>query len=235
MSGDAKDLDAPDEALALIAEGIDKAHGELKDLGAIGQATAGRGFSELALTGLELGHQGLTAQFDAFCERWEWGVRALMWRGNNFASGVGLSAGAFHEQEQYVKGTFKIAVNAVNGNPHLSEEEVQGKSWDEIRSQSATDGADYSAESFAEAHGEVKQNWGDTMYVAERAALKDLQETGIVDPELNDPGEQKLRDTFSPSEAAVQQADERYGPSGGSDSGPDSGSDSGSEHGAAGR
>ncbi|MFC9427809.1 hypothetical protein [Streptomyces sp. NPDC056987] len=213
--GDAGDLDAPDEALALIAQGIDKAHGELKDLGAIGEATAGRGFSELALTGLELGHEGLAAQFDAFCQRWEWGVRALMWRGNTFASGVGLSAGAFHEQEQYVKGTFKIAVNAVNGNPHLSEEEVQGKSWDEIRSQSATDGADYSAESFEQAHGETKQTWGDTMYVAERGALKDLQEKGIVSPELSGPGDDKLRDTFSPSEGAVQQADERYGPIGG--------------------
>ncbi|MEV7870222.1 hypothetical protein AB0P17_29945 [Streptomyces sp. NPDC088124] len=219
--GDAPDLDAPDEALALIAQGIDKAHGELKDLGAIGEATAGRGFAELALTGLELGHEGLAAQFDTFCERWEWGVRALMWRGNNFASGVGLSAGAFHEQEQYVKGTFKIAVNAVNGNPHLSEEEVQGKSWDEIRSQSAYDGADYSAESFEQAHGEVKQTWGDTLYVAERGALKDLQEKGLVSPELNEPMEERFRDTFSPSEAALQQAEERYGPNSGSADGGD--------------
>ncbi|MFJ7998106.1 hypothetical protein ACIQ7D_13305 [Streptomyces sp. NPDC096310] len=222
MSGDVPDLDAPDEALALIAQGIDKAHGELKDLGAIGRATAGRGFSELALTGLELGHAGLAAQFDTFCERWEWGVRALMRRGNNFASGVGLSAGAFHEQEQYIKGTFKIAVNSVNGNPHLGEEEVEGKSWDEIRSQTTTDGADYSTESLVEAHGEVKQNWGDTMYVAERKALKDLQEAGVVSPELGEAGERKLHDTFGPSEAAVQQADERYGTGGAPDAGADS-------------
>ncbi|MFE3597817.1 hypothetical protein [Streptomyces sp. NPDC059142] len=217
MSGDVPDLDAPDEALALIAQGIDKAHGELKDLGAIGRATAGRGFAELSLTGLELGHAGLAAQFDTFCERWEWGVRALMQRGNNFALGVGLSAGAFHEQEQYIKGTFKIAVNSVNGNPHLGEEEIESKSWDEIRSQSTTDGADYSAESFAEAHDDVKQNWGDTMYVAERKALKDLQETGIVSPELGEAGEERFREVFSPSEGAVQQADERYGPDDGAD------------------
>jgi hypothetical protein len=37
----------------------------------IGTASAGRGFSDLALSGLELGHGGLTSALDSFCERWE--------------------------------------------------------------------------------------------------------------------------------------------------------------------
>ena len=53
MSGESPDLHVPPEALAEIAKGIDLAHAELKDLGFIGQATTGRGFSELALSGLE--------------------------------------------------------------------------------------------------------------------------------------------------------------------------------------
>ncbi|MER5738235.1 hypothetical protein ABT117_21490, partial [Streptomyces sp. NPDC002262] len=82
MSGNEPDLVAPPEALAAIAKGIDLAHAELKELGMIGSATMGRGFSDLALTGLELGHPGLASVLETFCERWEWGVRGLTLRGN---------------------------------------------------------------------------------------------------------------------------------------------------------
>lgn len=49
MSGEQPDLAVPPEALAVIAAGIDMAHAELKELGMIGEATTGRGFSDLAL------------------------------------------------------------------------------------------------------------------------------------------------------------------------------------------
>ncbi|GAA1332108.1 hypothetical protein GCM10009647_072570 [Streptomyces sanglieri] len=113
MSGDGSDLHVPPDALAAIAKGIDLAHAELKDLGMVGEASAGRGFSDLGLSGLELGHGGLAAEFETFCGRWEWGVRALTQKGNNFAVGVGLSAGSFAEHEQYVKDSFKIGVNSL--------------------------------------------------------------------------------------------------------------------------
>ena len=144
MSGEGSDLNVPPAALADIAKGINLAHAELKDLGMIGEASVGRGFSDLALSGMELGHTGLTDQFQTFCDRWEWGVRALTLRGNGFAQGVGLSAGSFAEQEQYVKDSIKIGVNSLNGNPHLTEEEVKGMSWDKISTQSAFDGATWS-------------------------------------------------------------------------------------------
>lgn len=108
------DLEAPKQALVDITNGINLAHAELKDLGMIGEASAGRGFSDLALSGMELGHGGLTAEFQTFCDRWEWGVRALTLRGNAFAQGVGLSAGSYAEREQYVKDAVKIRVNSLN-------------------------------------------------------------------------------------------------------------------------
>ncbi|MFJ8668035.1 hypothetical protein [Streptomyces sp. NPDC093600] len=162
MSGNDPDLAAPEGALELIAQGIDKAHGELKDL-TVGQAAiTGRGFSELALSGVQLGHQGLAEQFETFCSRWGWGVRDLMRRANQLTAGLGVSAGAFHEQERYVKDTFKIVVNAGNGNPHLSEDEVTRKSWDEINRQSVYDGADWSGDSFVRAHEDVERIGRDT-------------------------------------------------------------------------
>ncbi|RST11819.1 hypothetical protein E2C00_13145 [Streptomyces sp. WAC05374] len=207
MSGTDPDLAASQAGLRLIALGIDKAHEELKDLGMIGEATAGRGFSELSLTGLELGHAGLAAGFKTFCERWEWGVRGLMQRGNGFASAVGLSAGAFHEQEQYVKDTIKIAVNAVNGNPHLTEDEVKAKDWDEIRSQRTGDNADYSAESMAAAQRNVEQTWKDTGYDVEDAALDSLESSGALDPALREAVDQRMRETFDPTQEAVDRAE----------------------------
>ncbi|MFB6873520.1 hypothetical protein [Streptomyces sp. NPDC056323] len=162
MSGDGSDLRVPPEALAAIAKGIDLAHAELKDLGMVGEASAGRGFSDLGLSGLELGHGGLAAAFETFCDRWEWGVRALTQKGNKFAVGVGLSAGSFAEHEQYVKDSFKIGVNSLNGNPHLSEDEVKEMSWDTVRSQTMYDNPDFSTESALRANEEVDQLWRDT-------------------------------------------------------------------------
>ncbi|MEO3974225.1 hypothetical protein [Streptomyces sp. CAU 1734] len=205
MSKDA-DLVAPPAALAQIAQGIDLAHAELKDLGMIGEATAGRGFSDLALSGLELGHDGLTEQFRTFCERWEWGVRSLAMRGNAFAQGVGLSAGAYAEQERYVKDTLKIAVNSVNGNPHLSEDEVKQKKWDDIIRQSPTDNPDWSGESFSRAHDEVGQTWKDTGYDVQDALLDSMVSNGSVDPETARLMDGELREFYDPSDGAVERA-----------------------------
>ncbi|MFF5975123.1 hypothetical protein ACFY7C_26815 [Streptomyces sp. NPDC012769] len=171
MSGNDPDLQASDDALAKIAKGIDKAHAELKDLSTGQSAVTGRGFSKLSLTGVQLGHQGLAEQLQTFCERWGWGVRDLMQKANAFTAALGLSAGAFGEQERYVKDTFKIVMNAGNGNPHLSEDEVKGKSWDELERQSPFDGADWSPESFSQAQGEVEQTWRDTAYDVRDGAL----------------------------------------------------------------
>ncbi|WP_329022180.1 hypothetical protein [Streptomyces sp. NBC_00690] len=211
MSETDPDLAVPPGALELIASGIDKAYGELKDLGLVGDATSHRGFADLALSGLELGHRGLSEEFKTFCRRWEWGVRGLMQRGNGFARELGLSAGASYEQEQYRKDSFKIGLNSLNGNPHLSEDEVTKKSWDEIRNQAAWDNPDYSAESFSKAHGEVKQTWQDTTYDVNDALMDSLTDSGVIDPRFRGALEAQAQETYDPSEEAVQRAREGDG------------------------
>lgn len=214
MSGSEPELVVPPAALAEIAKGIDLAHSELKDLGMIGEASVGRGFSDLALSGLELGHGGLASEFETFCNRWEWGVRALTLRGNGFAQGIGLSAGSFAEQEQYVKDSFKIGVNSLNGNPHLSEDEVRQMSWGTIRDQQAWDNADWSSESFTEAHGEVKQTWKNTTYDVEDAVLDSMERSGALDPRLRDGMDEELKDMLDPDQATIDQAEQpRWGES----------------------
>ena len=212
MNGDGADLQVPPAALVQIAKGIDLAHTELKDLGFVGQASTGRGFSDLALSGLELGHGGLASEFETFCNRWEWGVRALTQRGNGFALGVGLSAGSFAEQEQYIKDSFKVGVNAVNGNPHASEDEVKAMSWDAVSRQSAYDNPDWSWDSMAKANDEVGQIWRDTAYDGEDALLDSAEISGVMGPGRREEIEESLREKLDPSPGILQQAEQpRWG------------------------
>ncbi|WP_335938102.1 hypothetical protein [Streptomyces sp. PTD5-9] len=212
MSGEGPDLQVPPEALAAIVKGIDLAHGELKNLGLIGEASMGRGLSDLALSGLELGHGGLTSEFETFCNRWEWGVRALTQKGNNFALGVGLSAGSFAEQEQYVKNSFKIGVNSLNGNPHLSEDEVKTTSWDVISRQSAYDEPDFSAASMLRANEEVEQTWKDTSYDVVDSGLDAMERSGLVDPTVRAAADERLKEQLDPSQETIRQAkQQRWG------------------------
>ena len=159
MSGTGgKDIKA--QGLDEIAQGITLTLTELKELGVDSLAGVGRGFSNLELSGMQLGHEDLTSKFKSFCERWEWGVRALVAEGNAFAEDVGLSAGTLYETDQYVSGTLKIAVNSQWGNPYASEDDVQKQSWHELANNAADGYArpDYSQKSFNEAWQHMKRD-----------------------------------------------------------------------------
>lgn len=81
MSGDGSDLDVSKQALALIAQGITASLAELKELGSVGTASMGGGFTELALSGMETGHESLASTLGTFCERWGWGCARWCSRG----------------------------------------------------------------------------------------------------------------------------------------------------------
>ncbi|MFF6993821.1 hypothetical protein ACFY93_02475 [Streptomyces sp. NPDC008313] len=200
--------------LSLIAKGLTDALDELNELGMVGVAGAGRGFGDIALSGLDLGHEGLLDEFTSFCERWEWGVRSLVNEGNAFAVKTGLSAGTYYETEQYVEGSFKVVENSLIGNPYASEDEVVRQGWGEIATSGAFGGADYSKESFDRAGENIGQGWKDagrdvmTSHTLGPAGLnpENLHDTfGVSDAEYG----QMLDDTFGPSPEARAQAAQR--------------------------
>ncbi|MFG2622916.1 hypothetical protein ACGFXC_35425 [Streptomyces sp. NPDC048507] len=166
MSGEQPDLDVSKAALAQIARGITDCLKELKELGPIGTASMGDGFTELKLSGLQSGHAGLTSQLDAFCERWSWGVRTLVQQANVSAAHVGLSAGMVHEQDQYVQGGFKVLANAVaGGSPYASEQEVADKDWGDVLSANPYTNLrdpDYGPGSLAESKENSDRAWKQT-------------------------------------------------------------------------
>ncbi|MER5445598.1 hypothetical protein ABT065_08150 [Streptomyces sp. NPDC002764] len=165
------------EALRRITKGIDQAMDELKTQGFDVEANLGRGFGDLELSGLEVGDGSLRQVFADFCERWGWGLRSLMQDANEFAEGLGLSAGLYHDQEQYVSGTLKNVWTAAAGNPNLTAEQAEQRSWSETfedNSYSQTANADYSPGSFVEGDREVAAAWAQT--------AKDL-DTSTVTPD----------------------------------------------------
>ncbi|NBM20175.1 hypothetical protein [Streptomyces sp. GC420] len=150
------------ESVARITWGLRAVVDELRDVGTGSGAVLGKGFSELAMSGMEAGHHGLAADFEDYCERWEWGVRALVQDANTIAAKLGLAAGIVWEEDQYVQGTLKIGVNALaGGNPHASEEDIVKQDWGDVFTPDYLN-PDYSPESFRRAADESAQTWKDT-------------------------------------------------------------------------
>ncbi|MFJ6757484.1 hypothetical protein ACIQNK_20955 [Streptomyces sp. NPDC091273] len=175
MSANGGDLDVSKQALGQIAKGITDSLAELKELGSVGTASMGGGFTELGLSGLETGHAGLTSTLGTFCERWGWGVRSLVQQGNTFAMNVGLSAGVMHEQDQYIQGSFKVVTNAALGNPYASEKDVIDKDWGEVFADNPITqirDADYSRESFDQATENGNEAW--------KTAVRDVNSSDIL-------------------------------------------------------
>ncbi|MFJ1752747.1 hypothetical protein [Kitasatospora sp. NPDC088134] len=153
------------QALKLAADGINHSIEELKSIGIVETAEVGRGFDNLKMTGMEIGHPELQGVFDEFCERWAWGVRALVQDGNQLAERLNLSAGIYHDQEQYVSNMAKDVYSAAMGNPNLTQEQVEARSWgDTLKDNAVTQfaNADYSVQSFQAAALHSDAAWKNT-------------------------------------------------------------------------
>ncbi|MGW1980424.1 hypothetical protein, partial [Streptomyces sp. NPDC001889] len=161
MGGGAEDLGVSPESVRRITAGLRSAVAELGEIGTGTGSLMGKGLSDLSMTGMETGHHGLSTDFEDFCERWEWGVRALVQDANTIAAKLGLAAGLVWEEDRYVEGTMKVAVNAAVGNPHASEDEIVGQGWGEVLRPDHLD-PDYSPESFERAADEAGRVWKDT-------------------------------------------------------------------------
>ncbi|MFC8276316.1 hypothetical protein ACFUJR_28055 [Streptomyces sp. NPDC057271] len=215
--GDEGDLRFDKAAVAKFTQGVGAVIDQLGDLGGATGSKMGKGFSELSMTGMEAGHHGLSVDFEDFCERWEWGVRALVADATGIADRLGLAAGTQWEHDRYVEGALKVGVNSVmGGNPHATEDEITKQNWGDVFTPDALD-PDWSAESWDRAGQEMEQTWKDTGRTVltegqggrQSALLNDA--LGISDDRWN----QALDDTFGPSPEERAEQTEQQGDSGG--------------------
>jgi hypothetical protein len=212
------DLNFDQASVAKFTQGVGATIDQLGDLGGATGSKMGKGFSELAMTGMEAGHHGLSVDFEDFCERWEWGVRALVSDASQIANRLGLAAGTQWEHDQYVEGTLKVGVNALaGGNPHATEEEIAQQDWGEVFKPDYLD-PDWSKESWEQAGQEMEQTWKDTgrtvMTEGQGGRQAEMlnEALGISDDRWN----RALDDTFGPSpEERAQQQQQQSGEHGG--------------------
>ena len=146
MGVDGADLQFDKASVAKFTQGVGATIDGLGDLGGATGSVLGKGFSELAMTGMEAGHHGLSVDFEDFCERWEWGVRALVGDASALASRLGLAAGTQWEHDQYVEGTLKVGVNSVMGGRTVLTEGEGGR-----RSQAIIDASGVSEDQWNQA------------------------------------------------------------------------------------
>ncbi|MFJ9739966.1 hypothetical protein [Streptomyces sp. NPDC101166] len=216
MGDEGMDIRLGRESVAKFTQGVGATIDELGELGGATGSVTGKGFSGLSMSGMEAGHHGLSVDFEDFCERWEWGVRALVGDASALANRLGLAAGTQWENDQYVAGALKVGVNSVmGGNPHATEEEITRQDWGDVFTPDALD-PDWSAESWDRAGQEMEQTWKDTgrtvLTEGEGGRRSEVlnDALGISDEEWN----QALDDTFGPSpEERARQA--QQGESGG--------------------
>ncbi|NEC65394.1 hypothetical protein [Streptomyces sp. SID9727] len=217
MSGDGADLHLDKTSVAKFTKGLNTTIDELGDLGGATGSVTGKGFSELAMTGMETGHHGLSVDFEDFCERWEWGVRALVRDASGIANRLGLAAGTQWANDQYLAGTLKVGANAVfGGNPHATEEEIARQDWGDVFTPDYLK-PDYSPESFEKAGQDMEQTWKDTgrtvLTEGTGGRRSDMFNSalGISDQQFDG----MLDETFGPSpEERAQQAQQHSEPGG---------------------
>ncbi|MFF7641056.1 hypothetical protein [Streptomyces canus] len=154
---------ADPEVLKQAAQGINQTIEELQAVGQVGRGAVGFGFESLELSPLQMGHAGLAKAFGTFAERWEWGVKALVEEGNEIAEKLDLSAGYYHEAEEYGVGVLKDVVVANYGAPTVSSQDAAQMSWSQV--ESGVKGAwtpDLSQESASGAVQQMGQSWQET-------------------------------------------------------------------------
>jgi hypothetical protein len=165
-------------ALAETAQGINGTISALEPLGIEETAGVGRGFSGLSLSGLQVGDSSLASAFGNFCDRWSWGVRSLVQDGNQFAQRLGLAAGTYNMVEEQMTGASKNMVDALVGDPHLSDQQAAAASWSQdegvITGQETPEGqmtwgqAEQAAgQQWAAVGGQIKQRATDPASLAE--------------------------------------------------------------------
>ncbi|MGW6035050.1 hypothetical protein ACWFOS_15440 [Gordonia terrae] len=95
-------------------------------------AALGRGYGDLDLDGRTIGHADPKSGLEEYCDRWEWGVRALVTGAAEISKGLGLGASHYEREEKWAGDQLKNFTMDLIGDPNLTPEDVKGKSWGEL-------------------------------------------------------------------------------------------------------
>lgn len=145
-------------ALTDAAKGIEDTLAELRSMGTVGSAAAGRGITRLALGGGGVGHERLATVLGDFCVRWEWGVRGLVQSGQKIVDGLNATGAAYQKVENGTAGLLKRAIFDISGNPMADSAQAARGEW----ADAVLPPPDFSPESFVRAGEHMGTTWEET-------------------------------------------------------------------------
>lgn len=145
-------------ALTDAAKGIEDTLAELRSMGTVGSAAAGRGITRLALGGGGVGHERLATALGDFCVRWEWGVRGLVQAGQKIVDGLNATGAAYQKVENGATGLLKRVAFDLTGNPMADSAPAARGEWADV----LPPAPDHSPESYARAGEHMAATWEET-------------------------------------------------------------------------
>lgn len=95
-------------------------------------AAIGRGHGDLDLDGRTIGHTDPKSGLEEYCDRWEWGVRALVPGAAEISKGLGLGASHYEREEKWAGDQLKNFTMDVIGDPSLTPEDLKTMSWGDL-------------------------------------------------------------------------------------------------------
>jgi hypothetical protein len=161
-------------ALRASAQGINDTIRELQGLGIAETGEVGRGFSQLALSGLQAGESAVAQAFGDFCDRWSWGVRTLVQDANQFAARLGIAAGRYADTENYLTGVAKDVTDALAGDPHMTDQQAAKASWSQDAAEVTGAATPGGSMTWQQAEGAIGQQWRGVASSAEHSPLRGL-------------------------------------------------------------
>ncbi|HEY0813241.1 MAG TPA: hypothetical protein VGE11_08150 [Pseudonocardia sp.] len=120
-------------ALEGTASGIEAVLGGLRSLGPVGVAEQGRGVATLSAAPGDVAHAGLSTAFTAFCNRWEWGVRAAVRAGEDMAAGLRAAGASYGRADSVGEDLLARVLFDVVGDPGAPSEEATMADVDEAQ------------------------------------------------------------------------------------------------------
>lgn len=95
-------------------------------------AALGRGYGDLDLDGRTIGHADPKSGLEEYCDRWEWGVRALVTGAAEISKGLGLGASHYEREEKWAGDQLKNFTMDLIGDPNLTPDQVKTMSWGDL-------------------------------------------------------------------------------------------------------
>ncbi|WP_156377968.1 hypothetical protein [Williamsia sp. Leaf354] len=173
--------------LKQAADGINGVIDGLSGAPVVGSYTGqtGRGFDDLALTGQQMSKPQAKSAMDNFCERWEWGIRAIVQSANDISHKLHLGAGMYEKQDDFNRDMLKDIANDLVGDPSLQQESVRDADGNIVvrgtDDMSASDLLDYNKDRLA--HPDIDENtFGDMVDAAKpnlEQAVNELPQAGM--------------------------------------------------------